>query len=394
MGRPLPLAGAALVAALLVGLPGAFARPAAEPGITETEILLGGTVSLTGPSSAAARVARGAGAYVRWVNARGGVHGRKLVLRVLDDASDPVQSAELTRQLVEEDGVFALFGSAGTEQSLAVRGYLNRLGVPQLFVASGATALGRDHRRFPWTIGFGPSHDAEGRIYGRYLARTRPRARIAVLLQDDVDGRELLAGLRRGLGRAGASVVAAERTGPGAPDLAAQLASLEAAGADVLAVFVPPSVARRVFAASASLAWQPLMILGSAAAAAPRPPQGAVSLAFVKDPADPRWADDPGMGLARTVLGRHAKGAGAHDLLHVHGLAAAHTLVTVLRAAGPEPTRAGVLARVRRLRDASNPFLLPGIVVRTGPGDGFPLEQGVLRRRSGGSWRLFGGLWR
>ena len=393
MSRALSVVGAALVAALVVGLPGALARPAAEPGITPTGILLGGTASLTGPLAASAAVVHGADAYFRWVNARGGVHGRRIAYRYVDDASDAAQATQATRQLVEEDGVFALVGSTGTEQGLAARGYLNGAGVPQLFVASAAAALSHDYRRYPWTIGFAPSHDAEGRIYGAYLARTRPRARVAVLAQDDVDGRELLAALRRGLGRSRAKVIAAQRVEPAAPDVAAQVATLHASGADVLAVFASARVTGQVFAAAARLAWRPLALVGSAATAAPRVPQGAVSLAYLKDAADPRWADDAGARLYRSIMSRYAKGRSARDLLHAHGMAVAYTLVQVLRAAGPEPTRAGVRAATRRLRDASNPFLLPGIAVRTSRTDPFPVEQGVLQRRSGRSWRLFGGLW-
>ncbi|HWN20609.1 MAG TPA: ABC transporter substrate-binding protein [Gaiellaceae bacterium] len=393
MSRTLLPAGAALVAALIVGLPGAFARPAAEPGITATEILLGGTASLTGPLSASAAVVRGAEAYFRWVNGRGGVHGRRIVYRYVDDASDAAQAAQATRHLVEENGVFALVNSTGTEQGLAARGYLNGVGVPQLFVASGASAFGRDYRRYPWTIGFGPSLHAEGRIYGAYLARTRPRARVAVLVQNDADERELLAGLRRGLGRSRAKVVGTQRFDPAAPELAAQVASLKASGADVLAVFAPARVAGQVFAAAARLVWRPLTLVASSATAAPGVPQGAVSLAYLKDPGDPRWAEDAGARLYRSILSRYAKGANARDLLHAHGMAVAYTVVRVLRVAGPEPTRASLLAAARSLRDASNPFLLPGIAVRTSRTDPFPLEQGVLQRRSGRSWRLFGGLW-
>lgn len=391
MGCRALLACALLAAALLAGDPGALAGRHAEPGVTATELLLGATVPLTGPASADAAAARGADAYFRWVNARGGVHGRKIVYRYVDDASDPAQTLEVTRRLVEEDGVLALFNSYGTEQSLAVRDYATGLGVPQLFVDSGASTFGRDYRRYQSTIGFRPSYAAEGRIYGLYLARTRPRARVAVLVGDDADGRELVAGLSRGLAGSGAKVVA---TQPAALDVTPQIGELNASRADVLAVFAPPSVARQAFAAARRLAWRPLTLVSSnAGTAALRPPEGAVSLTYLKDPSDKRWAEDAGMRLFRSILSRYAKGANARDGRHVYGMAVAHTLVRVLRAAGPAPTRAGVLARTRLLRDPSNPFLLPGITVRTSATDRFPIEQAQLRRWSNGSWRPFGGLW-
>ncbi len=377
VSRALPAAGAALVAALVVGLPGALARPAAEPGITPTGILLGGTASLSGPLAASAAVARGSDAYFRWVNARGGVHGRRIVYRYLDDASDAAQATQAARQLVEEDGVFALVSSTGTEQALAARGYLNGAGVPQLFVASGASALGRDYRRYPWTIGFGPSHDAEGRIYGAYLARTRPRARIAVLAQDDADGRELLAALRRGLGRSRARVVAVQSVEPVASDVAAQVATLQASGADVLAVFASARETGQAFAAAARLAWRPLALVGSASIATPRVPQGAVSLAHLKDAADPRWADDAGARLYRSIMTRYAKGRNARDLLHAHGMAVAYTA-----RAGASGSWAGAHPGRRARRRAKSPRLLEPVPAAGDRGADEP--SGSVPGRAGG----------
>ena len=169
-------------AAALVSIPAASARPAAgtttsaDPGITAKTILLGGTSPLSGPASAYASVARGADAYFRYVNARGGVNGRTIQYKVVDDAYNPAQTVQATRQLVEQDKVFAIFNSLGTEQNVATRDYLNQVKVPQLFVASGATTFGRDFKQYPYTIGLQPSYQAEGWIYGKYLARTKPGA--------------------------------------------------------------------------------------------------------------------------------------------------------------------------------------------------------------------------
>ena len=199
----------------------------ADPGITATSIVLGGTSPLTGPAAAYASVARGAKAYFDSVNAKGGVARRKFDYKIVDDAYNPAQSIQATRQLVEEDKVFAVFNSLGTEQNLAVREYLNQTKVPQLFVASGATTWGRDAAKYPWTIGFQPSYQAEGWVYGQYVARTMKKARIAVLLQNDDYGKDLLAGLKRGLARSGSSVVAAEPYEVTAPDVQSQVAKLK-----------------------------------------------------------------------------------------------------------------------------------------------------------------------
>src|SRR5262249_41761310 len=181
------------LAACAVAL-GATAERAADPGVTPTSILLGATTPLTGPAAAYASVARGANAYFQYVNSKGGVLGRKITYTFLDDASHPANTVQQTRQLVEQDHVFAIFNSLGTEQNLATREYLNAMKVPQLFVATGDTSFGADATKYPYTIGFQPSYQAEGNLLGTYVAKARPRSRIAVLAQNDSYGRDLLLG--------------------------------------------------------------------------------------------------------------------------------------------------------------------------------------------------------
>ena len=189
---------------------GATAATSADPGITAKTILVGGTTPLSGTASAYAAVARGANAYFKYVNSRGGVNGRTITYKTVDDGYDPAKTVQATQQLVEQDKVFAIFNSLGTEHNLATRDYLNAAKVPQLFVASGATTFGRDFKQYPWTIGFQPSYRAEGWIYGTYLARTKPGAKVGVLLQNDDYGKELLAGLKQGIARSKVKVVATQ----------------------------------------------------------------------------------------------------------------------------------------------------------------------------------------
>jgi branched-chain amino acid transport system substrate-binding protein len=365
---------------------GAAARTSADPGITPQTIVLGATAPLSGAESAAVR---GAAAYFRYVNTRGGVNGRSIAYKVADDASDPALALQATERLVERDEVFAIVNSAGTEQNLATRDYLNTAKVPQLFVDSGATTFGSDYRSYPWTIGFRPSNRAGGWIYGSYISRARPGAKIAVLYESDVSGTELLAGLRQGLGRSKGRVVAAQPVDPTVPDVqAAQVASLKASGASVLALFVAQPQAAQVYALAGRLGWRPLMVTGADATV-----EGAVSIAFLKDPADAKWRSDAAMKLYRALMAKYARGANPKDVNHVYGMAVAYETVKLLKATGKTPTRAAVLAQTRKLNDASNPFLLPGIAVKTSATERFPLEQALLQRWSKGRWTSFGGLW-
>jgi branched-chain amino acid transport system substrate-binding protein len=401
--RRLSALAASCVLALVV-LPVGTAGSSADPGITASTILLGGTSPLTGPAAAYASVARGAKAYLDSVNARGGVARRKFEYRIVDDAYNPAQTVQATRQLVESDRVFAVFNSLGTEHNQAIRDYLNQAKVPQLFVASGATTFGRDAARYPWTIGFQPSYQAEGWVYGQYVGRTRKNARIAVLYQNDDYGKDLLAGLRRGLARSSARIVAQEPYDVTAPDVQSQVAKLKATRANVFAIFATPKFAIQSYVYANRLKWRPLIVNNTVSGASNvmllaseggknKAVNGSLTLNFLKDPTEARWRNDAGMKQYRSIMSRYAKGANVNDVYHVYGMAVAYETVSLFRRLGANPTRAGLMARARAITSAGNPFLLPGVGVKTGRGDGFPVQQGQLQRWTKGKWVPFGPLW-
>jgi branched-chain amino acid transport system substrate-binding protein len=118
-----------------------------------------------------------------------------------------------------------------------------------------------------------------------------------------------------------------------------------------------------------------------------------ISGVFLKDPTDPKWRNDAGIQLYRQILRRYAPGANAADPYHVYGMAAAHTFVEALKKAGKTPTRAAIVKAAASLNVTKNPFMIPGIFIKTGPSDHFPIEQMLLQRWQKGSWRSFGGLW-
>jgi len=383
---------------------GATAASGADPGITGKTILLGGTSPLSGPASAYASVARGANAYFKYANARGGVNGRTITYKFVDDGYNPSQTITQTRQLVEQDKVFAIFNSLGTEHNVATRDYLNQMKVPQLFVASGATTFGREFKKYPWTIGFQPSYQAEGWIYGKYLARTKPGAKIAVLFQNDDYGKDLIAGLKQGIARSKVKVIAAEPYEVTATDVQSQVAKLKASGANVLALFATPRFAIQGYVFANRLGWRPLIVNNAVSSASNimtlaseggtnKAVENSISIVFLKDPTDAKWRTDAAVKLYRSIMGKYAKGANVKDVYHVYGMAVAYETVKVLKAAGKNPTRASVMAQMRQLNDASNPFLLPGIAIKTSATERFPIEQVLLQRWSKGTWKSFGGLW-
>ena len=311
----------------------------------------------------------------------------------------------MTRQLVEQDKVFAVFNSLGTAHNVAVRPYLNAMKVPQLFVASGATTWGRDYAQYPYTIGFQPSYQAEGWVYGKYLARTAPGAKVAVLFQNDDYGKDLLGGLKRGLQRSKVKVIAAEPYEVTSPDVASQIAKLKASGADTLAIFATPTFAIQAYQFANKLGWKPKHVINNAVASASTSMQiassagqnklvnGTISIQFLKDPTDPKWKNDAAMKLYRKIMKQYAPGANVADPLHVYGMAAAWTAADALKKAGKDLTRESLRKTLDTFTATGNPFMLPGIAVKTAGKDHYPVEQMLLQKWQNNSWNSFGGLW-
>jgi branched-chain amino acid transport system substrate-binding protein len=389
-----------VVTATVLAVPAA----ASDPGVSATEILLGATGPLSGPESAYAPVLNGAAAFFQYVNDRGGVFGRRIVYRIEDDGYDPARSVLLTRKLVEEDGVFAIFNSVGTDHVLAVRPYLNQLGVPQLFVGSGANSIATQHAQYRWTIPMLPSFTGEGAIYGRYVRRTRPRARVAVLYEDSEYGKNLLTGLTRGLGGDGKRIVETEAYEVTEESVTAHVQKLKASGADTLMLFASPKQAIQAFVAATKLGWTPRYFVASASidpvvmkivrlSAGGSVGEGAISSGWLRDPTNPANAKAPGVQLYRRIMKRYLPRADPGALAHLYGITVAYVMVDALRHAGRNPTRASLLRAARHLNER-NPFLLGGIRVRTTPAQVFPVTSTRLLRFTRGYWRPFGPLQR
>jgi branched-chain amino acid transport system substrate-binding protein len=395
--------GIAALSALMLATV-ASGAPMATPGITKTQVVIGGTVPLSGPAASYAAVARGAQAYFKYVNAHGGANHRKIKYIVKDDAYDPAQTTDKTKELVQQDHVFAIFNSLGTETNLAVRPYLNAIKVPQLFVASGATTWGRDYKKYQWTIGYQPNYRAEGTIYGRYVAKTNPKARIGVLYQNDDYGKDLLGGLKNGLGSKASKIVAKQSYDVTDSDVQSQIARMKSKKANTLMVFATPKFAIQAYVYAHKLGWRPKVYVNAVSSAAnimgiatvatsKKQTEGSISLVFLKDPTDAHWRRDPGMKLYRSIMKRY-NGGNPNDVYNVYGMSVAHTFVAALKKAGKSPTRDSIMRAATHLTVKNDPFLLPGVTVRTTSSDHFPLDQARLERYHNGHWVVFGGLFR
>ena len=390
-----------VLVALLVTAPVALASSAGDPGVTSTTVLLGGTVPLSGPASAFGAVGPGAKAYFDYVNDHGGVAGRKIQYTYLDDGYDPGRTVQQTRQLIAQSKVFAVFNSVGTEHNEAIAPILNQLGIPQLFGGTGARALAKP-KRAPWTLGYLPSFYGEGAIYGRYLAAHSPRARIAVLYENSDYGKDLLAGLRKGLGRHIRNVKATQSYDVTDPEVRSQIARLKASKASVLMVFATPKFTIQSFSFSNQLGWKPRFFISAVsieptimqiatAASSKRQTEGAISTAFLKNPDDRIWAKAPAVRLYKQIMKRYAKGQDASNVYYYYGMAVAFTMVDTLRHAGRNLTRKTLLRAATHLNE-KNPFMLPGIRIQTSPTDYYPIAKTRLYRYHLGRWVAYGPL--
>jgi branched-chain amino acid transport system substrate-binding protein len=396
MRRLSPSTALVALCALIV----ATATAAATPGVTSTQITIGSSGPLTGEAASAAGVLRGADAYFKYVNGRGGVYGRKIKFVYLDDAYDPSRTLQNVHQLVRKDDVFALFSIVGTTGNLAVRGFLNAAGVPQVFAASGATSLGSEATKFPWTIGFLPTYSGEGRAYARNVLATKPNARIGILYEADDYGRDMLDGFRSGLGtKARKLIVQTASYDPTSADVQTQVAALKASGANTLCIFAFGKFALQALVSADKLGWHPQIYVDSVASAATtmrlspqETAEGAISSLWAKDPTTPLFAKDPGITLAASIIRKYLPGGNTKDPFLVSGLAEGFAFVDALKAAGSDLTRASLMWAVTHMDETSNPFLAPGISVHTTPSSRFPVTQVQLQRWHNNHWVPFGPL--
>lgn len=387
------LAAAAAVA--LVVVLGAGASPGADPGVTSTSVLLGGTVPLTGEAAAFGSVGPGAKAYFDYVNGKGGVKGRKISYLFYDDAYNPSQTVQATRRLVEQDKVFAIFNSVGTANNLAIRDYLNAVKVPQLFAGDGSQQIAKP-ARYPWTMGFLMSYRGEGTVYGKTLVKSRPKAKIAVLYENTDLGRDMLTGLTRAIAGKGPKIVAKQGYEFTGADVSSQVALLKASGADTLMLFATPKFFLNAVTATHKLGWKPRLYIASisiepgimkiARFNAPELTKGALSIAFVKNPNDPIWAKDPAVALYRSIMKRYYPSGRVSDVYNWYGMTVAWTMVETLRKAGKNLTRASLMKAAQSLNTAANQFLLPGIKLKTSKTDYRPLNTVYLYRYDNKEW--------
>jgi branched-chain amino acid transport system substrate-binding protein len=387
-------------ASVLVLLAPSIAAAAEMPGITATEIKIGQTMPYSGPVSAFGALGKGEVGYFRMLNEKGGINGRKVSLISLDDGYAPPKTVEQTRRLVESEEVALIFSSIGTAHNTAVAKYLQGKNIPQLFLASGASKFA-DIVQYPQaTMGVQAPFRYEARLYARYALEKNPDAKFAVISQNDDYGRDYLLGLRDVLGDRYDSVVTGATYEVTDPTIDSQIVKLKASGADVFIIAATPKFAAQAIRKAHEIGWRPLTFLSNVAVwissvmqpAGLEASTGILSTAYVKDPDDPAWADDPGVKGWRDFMVKYVPEADLHDTNYVNAYNSAMALEAVLKACGDDLSTENVLKQAFSIHDLELPMLLPGIRINTSPTDHVPVDQMQFMRFNGKTWERFGDL--
>ncbi|MBN9563734.1 MAG: ABC transporter substrate-binding protein [Alphaproteobacteria bacterium] len=344
------------------------------PGITDTEIKIGQTLPYSGPASAYGQLGRVEAAYFRALNEAGGINGRKITVLSLDDGFSPPKAVEQVRRLIEQERVAFIFNTLGTPINVVIRQYLNQHKIPHLFVAAGSARFA-DPAHFPWTIGWQPTLMSEAAFYAKNVLEKTPKGRIAVLYQNDDFGKELLAGLKEGLGDKAGMIVSEASYEATDPTVDSQIVTLQGSGADVLFMFTYAKQGAQAIRKTFDIGWHPdkYIHLGAASVAATFVPAGleksigVKTAGFIKDATDPKWAEDADVKAWRAWMTKNLPDADLNDSINVAGYSFAQTLEQVLRQCGNDLSRENIMRQAASLHDFRLPMLLPGSLINTSP---------------------------
>jgi branched-chain amino acid transport system substrate-binding protein len=386
--------------ATVVAMTGALPALAQTPGVTATEIKIGNTNPYSGPASVYGTIGKALGAYFKKVNDEGGVGGRKINYVTLDDAYSPPKTVEMVRQLVEQEQVALLFQTLGTPTNSAIHKYMNSKQVPHLFVATGATKW-NDPKNFPWTMGFQPNYQIEGRIYAQYVLKNVKDAKIGILYQNDDYGKDYRKGFLDGLGEAAKKMVVLEQTYEVTdPTIDSQIVNLKNSGANVFFNITIPKFAVQAIKKSHDIGWKPLHLLNNVSSslgttlkpAGLEASKGLITALYMKEVTDPQWKNDKGFLDWVAWMKKYYPEGALDDQANAYAYSVAQTVVQVLKQCGNDLSRANIMKQAASLKNLELPMLLPGIRINTGPDDFAPIEQEKLAKFNGEIWETFGEL--
>jgi branched-chain amino acid transport system substrate-binding protein len=393
--------GFLLTLLLAFGLAAPSGPAAAQtPGVTANEIKIGNTNPYSGPASAYGTIGKAIAAYFKKVNDEGGINGHKVNFITYDDAYSPPKAVEMVRKLVEQDQVAALFQTLGTPTNTAIHKYVNQQKIPHLFVATGATKW-NDPKNFPWTMGWQPNYQTEGRVYAAYIMKNFPDAKIGILYQNDDYGKDYRKGLHDGLGDAAKKMIVLEQTYEVTdPTIDSQIVNLKNSGANVFFNVTIPKFAVQAIKKAHDIGWKPAHFLNnvsSSLATVLKPAgldasKGLITALYMKEITDPQWKNDKGFQDWVAWMKKYYPEGALDDQSNAFGYTAAQAMTQVLKQCGTDFSRENIMKQAENLKNVEFALLLPGIKVSTSPTDHAPIEQEQLAKFDGERWVTFGDL--
>src|SRR5690349_14900042 len=386
-----------LLAGLAALAPAGAATAQTVVGVTATEIKIGHTNPYSGNASAYGTIGKTIAAYFKKVNDEGGINGRKINFISYDDGYSPPKTVEMVRKLVEQDQVALLFQSLGTPSNSAIHKYMNQQKVPHLFVATGATKW-NDPQNFPWTMGYQPNYQTDGRVYAAYALSHVKDAKIGILYQNDDYGKDYLKGFEDGLGEAKKLIVMKQTYEVTDPTIDSQIVNLKNSGANVFFNITTPKFAAQAIKKSHEIGWKPLHFLNNVSSspgtvlkpAGLDASRGLITALYMKEVTDPQWKNDKGFTDWVAFMKKYYPEGALDDQSNAFGYNVAILMTQVLKQCGNDLSRENIMKQAASIKDFELPLLLPGIKVNTGPADFAPLEEEQLAKFDGERWALFG----
>ncbi|HEY3751935.1 MAG TPA: ABC transporter substrate-binding protein [Pseudonocardiaceae bacterium] len=346
---------------------------ASAPGVTANSVLLGSTQPLTGVAAPGySEIAPAAQAYFNYINSQGGINGRKITLKYVDDGYNPTQTVTQTRQLVLQDKVFAMLGALGTPTHTKVVDFLNSERVPDLFVASGCICW-NEPKQHPETFGWQPDYLIEGKILGQYINQNFAGKKVAYFYQDDDFGKNGMQGLDKYIPKN--LVVSRQPYQPGATDVSAQVTAIAAAKPDVVVLDTVPAYTALFKLTSLKLGFSPTMVVSNVGSD-PLTLEGLLQ-SFAKQAGSS--ISQPAQLIEGMVTDTYLPSLGdtsnswitlfkkVHDQYLAklpfdgnvaYGMAVAYTFAQTLKAAGKNPTRQGLIDALQK-GGLTGPGLVP-----------------------------------
>jgi branched-chain amino acid transport system substrate-binding protein len=391
------LARTTFVAALLFGMCASAFAAENMPGVTATEIRIGGVFPFSGPASSIGLVGRGVLAYVNSINDRGGINGRKINYIALDDAYSPPKAVEHIRRLVESDEVAFIFSQLGTPGNSATAKYLAGKKVPTIAIVSGSSKF-TNVKEFPYTTTGLASYDTEGKIYAKYITKVMPNAKIAILYQNDDLGKDYVNAFKAVFKNDFDKKVVAIAYETSDPTVDSQVVNLKSSGAEALLVAGTPKFSAQAIRKASEIGWKPLLIVNfpSSSVASTLKPAGldksigVVVGSFHKDPTEATWNNDPGMKIYRDFFAKYLPGADIADGNFQTGFEQGMVLEQILKQCGDDLSRENIIKQAKSIKDLALPTALPGVTINTSATNNKDWTQLQLQRWTGSDWERFG----